>query len=221
MLRPNSSRLDPKRDGLPPPPEEESSYSGVSQVNATQTGGIDIQGELERLKELIVSSFRIPLTRYTLVDEDQLLDQIELVQFNLPPAFEQAAKVVEHREDIILDAKEYAQELVLAAEQQAAEILDEMELVQQARMEAQRIRQQCNTECQMAQEQTIAEIDRVEQLAQQELEEMRRKALQECEAIQKGADEYAERVLVDIEQRLTDMLRVIRNGREQLRGDLP
>ena len=217
MLRPKSSRLDPDR--LPPPSEEDSSYSGVSPVDATQTGSIDIQGELEKLKEIIVSSIRIPFTRYTFVDEDQLLDQIELVQFNLPPAFEQAIKVIEHREDIILDAKEYAQEMVLAAEQQAAEILDEMELVQQARMEAQRIRQQCNSECQVAQEQTIAEIERIEQLAQQELEEMRRKALEECEAIQKGADEYAERVLGDIEHRLADMLRVIRNGREQLHGD--
>uniref|UniRef100_A0ACD5GZH2 Uncharacterized protein n=1 Tax=Desertifilum tharense IPPAS B-1220 TaxID=1781255 RepID=A0ACD5GZH2_9CYAN len=63
---------------------------------------------------IVYGSLRVPFTRYTLVDEDSLLDQIELVQFNLPKAFDQAVQVVEQRDEIILAAKEYAQELILA-----------------------------------------------------------------------------------------------------------
>lgn len=156
-----------------------------------------------------------------MVDEDQLLDYIELVQYNLPKAFELAAKIIERRENIIEEAKEYAQELIVIAEQKAADILDQHELVQQAEMQAMKIRQQVQQECDIAKDQTISEIDRIENLAQQELSEMRRKTILECEAIQKGADEYADGVLLDMEQRLNEMLRVVRNGRQQLHVDRP
>lgn len=170
---------------------------------------------------IVYGSLRIPFTRYTLVDEDQLLDQIELVQFNLPKAFDQAAQVVEQRDEIILDTKEYAQELILAAEQQAADILDEMTLVQQAKLEAQQIRLRVQQECEAAKADTLAEIDSIQTLAQRELEEMRRAAIQECEALQQEADDYADGVLREMEDRLTEMLRVIRNGRQQLYVDEP
>ncbi len=45
---------------------------------------------------------------------------------------------------------------------------------------------------------------------------MQRLALAECEEIQAGADEYADRVLKEMELQLAEMLRVIRNGRQQL-----
>lgn len=218
MLRQqNPSRIDSEQSALSPTLPGESAETGLDAYeNTGRTGEIDVQTELEKLKELILGSFHIPFTRYTVVDEDQLLDYIELVQYNLPKAFDLAAKIIERRENIIEEAKEYAQEFVLAAEQQAADILDQHELVQQAEMQAMRIRQQVQQECDSAKDQTIAEIDRIENMAQQELEEMRRKTILECEAIQRGADEYADGVLLDMEQRLSEMLRVIRNGRQQL-----
>jgi hypothetical protein len=41
----------------------------------------------------------------------------------------------------------------------------------------------------------------------------------ECDDIQNGADDYADAVLTSIEQQLTEMLRVIRNGRQQLQPE--
>jgi hypothetical protein len=48
---------------------------------------------------------------------------------------------------------------------------------------------------------------------------MRHMALEECEDIQNGADDYADAVLNSIEQQLSEMLRVIRNGRQQLQPE--
>ncbi len=223
MLRQqNPSQIEPEQSALSPTLPGESPETRLDSYSETaRTGEIDVQTELEKLKELILDGFHIPFTRYTVVDEDQLLDYIDLVQYNLPKAFELAAKIIERREKIIEEAKEYAQELILAAEQKAAEMLERHELVQQAQMQAMRIRQQVQQECDLAKDQTITEIDRIENLAQQELEEMRRKTILECEAIQRGADEYADRVLLDMEQRLSEMLRVLRNGRQQLHVDRP
>jgi len=168
---------------------------------------------------MIFDSPHIPFTRRTLVDEEMLLAQLDLVRENLPDAFAVAQKIVRQREAILLQAEEYAQELVEAAEQRADQLLDELGIVQQAELEATQIRQRVQQECEALQQQTLSEIDRLRRQAQQEIEQVRLLALTECEDIQNGADEYADAVLRSIEQQLGDMLRVIRNGRQQLLGD--
>jgi F0F1-type ATP synthase membrane subunit b/b' len=179
-------------------------------------GGIDLQRELNRLEEIILDSPRVPLSRRTLVDEDQLLEQLDLVRLNLPPAFQEATELVVHKEEILQEAEQYAQEIIAAAEQRAAQILNDMGLVRQAEQEAAQIRHQVQIECDAIQQQTLADIDQMRRQAQQELDEMQRRALAECEEIQAGADDYADRVLRDMEQQLSEMMRVVQNGLRQL-----
>ncbi|MBD1929885.1 ATP synthase F0 subunit B [Trichocoleus sp. FACHB-90] len=211
MLRQDSSRLDPDSSGRFP--ENELPDSGSS--------GVDIQGELDRIEEMILDSRRIPLTGIRLIDEEPLLDQLDLVRINLPSAFQEAEEIVRQKEEILLQAEEYAQQIIEAAERRADQILDEMGIIRQAEREAQQIRQAVQQECEAMSEQTISEIERMRLQAQQELQEMRSLAMQEAEDIQNGADDYADRVLVNIEQQLNDMLKVIRNGRQQLQSDVP
>jgi F0F1-type ATP synthase membrane subunit b/b' len=148
-----------------------------------------------------------------------LLTQLDLVRENLPSAFSEAEKIVRQREEILLSAEEYAQEMMEAAERRADQILDEMGIIQQAEYEANQIRKRVQQECEAIQEQTLADIERMRLQAQQELEQMRQLALADCEDIQNGADEYADSILTSIEQQLTEMLRVIRNGRSQLQPE--
>lgn len=207
MLRQDTSRIDSEFSELP------------SQDVSREAGGIDIQRELNRLEEMILDSPRIPLTRRTLIDEEQVLDQLDLVRLNLPAAYLEAEEIIRRKEEILAQAERYAQEIIAAAEQEAAQILDEMGLVRQAKIEAEQIRRQVQEDCELVREQTLAELEQIRRAAQQEIEEMRMRALKECEEIQAGADDYAERVLRNIEQQLSDMLRVIQNGRQQLQQE--
>lgn len=218
MLRQDSSnRISPDRTGTPigggvPP-------NPVANGEAVRVGGVDIQRELEKLEEMILDSPRI-LSR-TIVNEDQLLDQLALVQINLPAAFEEARKLLQHKEEVLLEAEHYAQEIIETAERRAAQILDEMGLIRQAEIEMKQIRQRVQQECDGAQEQAMVEIERMRRQSQQELDEMRRRAIAECEAVQTGADDYADRILQDLEQQFNEMLRVVRNGRQQLTAESP
>jgi F0F1-type ATP synthase membrane subunit b/b' len=151
-----------------------------------------------------------------LIDEEQLLDQLDLVRLNLPAAFQEATEIILHREEVLLEAEQYAQEIIADAERRALHILDEMGLVRQAEMEAQRIRQQVQIECDEMQQQVLVDIEQMRRQAQQELQEMQQMAIAECEQIQRGADEYADGVLQDMEQQFAEMLRIVRNGRQQL-----
>jgi hypothetical protein len=61
-----------------------------------------------------------------------------------------------------------------------------------------------------------AELQRLQQQAQQEWQIQHQNALAEQSMIQEEADAYADRVLSQVEQQLSQMLRIIQNGRNQL-----
>lgn len=168
---------------------------------------------------MILTSPHVPLTRRTLVDEDQLLDQLDLIRINLPDAFEKALEIIAQKEEILLEAEEYGQQLIVEAERVAAQMLNETGIIQEAEREAYQIRQRVQQECAEMRQSTLEEIEEMREQSLQQLEQLRKAALAECEDIQNGADDYADSVLTNIEQQLTDMLRVIRNGRQQLETD--
>lgn len=212
MLRSDSTRIGPQSNGS----DDFSTDAAGQAAFLTPTGSVDIQQELNKLEELVLSSPRIPLSRRTLVDEDQLLDQLDLIRLSLPTAFREAAQIVQQREALVAEAQRYAQDLVASAEKQAAQILDELGIIRQAEQMAQQLKTQTQRDCESVKSQTLAEIDQMRLQAQRELEAMRQQALTEKESIEADADDYANDVLGQIERQLTDMLRVIQNGRTQL-----
>jgi F0F1-type ATP synthase membrane subunit b/b' len=227
MLRPDSTTSSPEpqrtseayRNGAIL--QEGTTSNGTSYGDASRTRDIDVQRELNKLEEMILDSPRIPLSRRTVIDEEQILDQLDVIRLHLPSAFQEAIEIVQHRDEICMEAEQYAQEVIETAERRALQILDEIGLVRQAELAATQIRQHVQQECEAAQAQTMAEIERLRRQAQQEVEEIRQRMLDECDDIQAGADAYADRVLKDMEQQLGDMIRVIRNGRQQLQPEPP
>lgn len=214
MLRQESSSISP-----------DNSANGASQGRAyaegARVGNPDIQQELNRLEEMILDSPRLLWSRRTLVDEDQFLDQLDLVRLSLPEAFHEAEEVVRQKDEILNQAEQYAQDMIEAAERRAAQIMNETGIIRQAELEAQQIRAQVQEECEAVQQQTLAEIEHKRRQAQQDLEELRRLAIEECEDIQNGADQYADKVLRDMEAQMAEMTRIIRNGRQQLQINQP
>jgi hypothetical protein len=194
-------------------------HSGDRDSNSPSVRKVDIQHELNKIEEMILDSPRVPLTGRTLIDEEPILDVLDLVRLNLPTAFQAAEDVLRQKDEILRQAEQYGRDVVEAAEKQAISILDEMGLVRQAKAEADRIREQIKADCDAAQERTMAEIERMHQQAKHEAEELKMRALAEARSIEAGADEYAERVLQMIEQQLSDMMRVVHNGRTQLQQD--
>ncbi|NJM69136.1 MAG: DivIVA domain-containing protein [Scytonema sp. RU_4_4] len=184
-----------------------------------RTTSVDIQQELNRLEEMILAGFNIPLTRRTIVDEDRLLDQLDEIRLSLPEVFQQAAAIIQQKEEILLEAEEYGQQIVDAAQAKRSQILDESDIIRQAERSAGELRRQVQQECEGMLQDTLEEVDRKRRACQQEIEEMRRQSVAEAEAVEQGADDYADSVLENIEQNLLDMLRIIRNGRQQLQPD--
>jgi cell division septum initiation protein DivIVA len=213
MLRTQLSNLESEHNGSNPPSPGD---NGVSRADTTEIRAIDVEQELNRLEEMILSSFRVPLTGKTLVDEEKLLEQLDLIRLSLPDAFNQAIAIIEQKQEIFLEAEEYGQQIVDAAQAKRVQILDENDIIRQAEKEAEQIRRQTQLECEAMMKETVAEIELKRRQTQQELEEMRSQAIAQAQQIEQGADEYADGVLDNIETDLSQMLNIIRNGRQQL-----
>lgn len=191
--------------------------------NQLSDGNFDIQEELTRLEDMILDSPRIPLSGKTLIDEAVLLDQLDLIRINLPPAFTKALEIVKQRHDILQEAQDISSNMIESARQRAAEILDGTGIVQQAEIQAQQILFQAKQECEERLRQTTAEAENIRRNTEQELQQYQQQIMAECQEREAGADSYAANVLEQIERHLTNLadhfgqhLKVIRNGREQL-----
>ena len=215
MLRQDSSNIGPEAGFNA---SVGASQNGLSPREGGRTG-VDIQRELNHLEEMILDSPRF--FGRTFLDEDRIIEQLDQIRLSLPDAFHEADSIVRHKEEVFLQAEQYAQEIIDTADRRSNQLMNESTIVRQSEMQAQQIRQRVQQECESIREQTIAEIDRMRQQAQQELEEMQRMAIAECEAIQAGADDYADRTLHDMESQLGEMLRIVRNGRQQLQPEPP
>ena len=218
MLRQNANPLNSE---LIHASDDASIANGASFTSAPQMGPVDIQREINRMEEMILDCPRIPLSRRTLVDEDQLLYQLDLVRLALPTAFQEALDIIRHRDQIVVEAEQYASDVIEAAQRQAAQILDETGLVHQAEAEATQIRQRVQEECEAVREQAIAEIEHMRRQSQKDVEAFQKQVVAESTEIQRGADEYADRVLRDMERQMSEMIRVIRNGRQHLQIESP
>jgi F0F1-type ATP synthase membrane subunit b/b' len=167
--------------------------------------GLEILAQLDQLEEKILAHPRLPLTGKTMVDEEELIEQIDAIRFSIPVAVQTAQKIIADRERILLEAQQEAQKIVLEADRRAYQIANELGIIHRAEQEAKHIRQMA-----------IAEGENLKQQTMTEVEQMRQVAMTECQQIQADADQYADRVLGQMESQLQSALQIIQRGRQKL-----
>jgi hypothetical protein len=209
------------RDANASQPPDPSGSPGAIAPQEDAVRRLDIQQSLDVLEELILSSPRIPLSRRTLVDEEQILEQLDRIRLNLPTVFREAVQIVQQRNAILAEASQYAQELTLKAEQQAAQRLDELGIIRQGEAEANQLKQNAQQDCEQMRAQALSELEQWQQAAEERWNQMRQQTETDCVALQEEADTYAAQVLQGIEQQLTDMLRIVHNGRQSIQTQAP
>lgn len=205
--------------------------------------GFQMQEEINRLEEMILENDRIPFTGKTLIDEEKLLNQLDLIRINIPDSLEQALEILRQKQQIISEAQQYAQKMVENAQKRAAQILDETRIIQQAEMQANQLRRQvqqecqelqrktqtdCDnlqrkiqTECENLQRKTLSEVEQIRRKVQQDIMQMKQEAIAESEEIKHEADAYADAALSNLEKRLQEMLKIVHNGRQELNRNSP
>jgi cell division septum initiation protein DivIVA len=171
---------------------------------------------IDRLEETILNSPRVPLTGKTMVNEEELLEQLDTIRLSLPEIVATAQQILDYKDRIIDEAQQQVQQILAEANQRAYQVANELGIIDRSEQEANQIRQMAIAECEQLRQQTITEVERVRNHSIQELERMRQQVTIECQEIQDGADEYADRILHTMEYQLTDVLQSIQRGRQRL-----
>jgi cell division septum initiation protein DivIVA len=163
---------------------------------------------IELLEEKILNSPRVPLTGKTMVNEEELLEQLDLIRLKLPEVIIAAQEILQYKQQITTEAQKQVQHALIEANHRADRITNELGIIELSKHEANQIRQAAIVECEQFRQQTIAE-----------LEQMRQEVIAECQQIQSGADEYADQVLHNMQCQFTDVLQTVQRGRKRLERD--
>jgi vacuolar-type H+-ATPase subunit H len=190
-----------------------------TEVAPTTLESLDVFAAIERLEAKILQSPRVPLTGKTMVDEEELLEQLDSIRLNLPEIVVTAQEIVRYKEHLIQSAQQQAQQILAQANQRAYQVANELGIIDRAEQEARQIRQIAISECEQLRQQTLLEAHRLSDLNSQEMERLRARVTMECQQIQDGADEYADRVLREMADRLSEIMQVIQRGRHCLQPD--
>ncbi len=187
----------------PFPSHDQSAISDIDQNKPKLN--VDFQQELEQLESIILDGVRIPLTELIVVDEALILDQVDSIRQHIPREIAIARGILQRQQEILKQAEDYAHQVIESAKQQAERIIKESALLRQAELEATRIKIETQRECEQLRQETQVEIEQWQEIAIAQYEDM-----------QNGADDYARNVLGNLEEQLSQMLVIIRNGYQEL-----
>ncbi len=107
---------------------------------------MDIQHLVDRLEDLIDEGRHIPFSKFTLIDEERMLEIIDQMRISIPEEIEKAARVLAQRDRILAQANEEAARLVQMARERGDQMIDRESLVQLAKSKADKIIEAANAE---------------------------------------------------------------------------
>ncbi len=171
--------------------------------------GYAINQTISDLDDLLYQKFNIPFTNKIIIDERELTDQLDEIRRNIPDTIRQALEVLQERDTIIEEAETYAQKLVTQAKRDAAQEINESTIVQQANFEANQLKRQVVKECQEKRRQTELEIEQMYEQARRRVQQLEQAAFSNAELIQNQADDFADKILFNLENELSRMLKTV------------
>jgi F0F1-type ATP synthase membrane subunit b/b' len=171
---------------------------------------------IQQLEETILKSPHVPLTGKTMVREEELLEQLDLIRLSLPEVVTTAQEIIEYKEQLISEAYQQVQQILADANQRAYQVTNELGIIERSEQEARHIRQAAIVECDQLKHQALIEAKTLRDRNLHELDQLRTQVTIECEQIQDSADEYADGILQNMEKQLAEILQSIQRGRQRL-----
>lgn len=195
---------------------EDSILSGHAKLTNRADYYMSLHKELDKLEEMLLESGPRVMGR-TVIDEEKICQQIDQVRLAIPESVASAEEILRYKQEILDEAEQYAAQIVHTAEARAAKLVEESGILRQAEVESNQIRRMTQEDCEEMRAATLEEINQMRRQAQKEWETLRQRVTEEAEDMQRGADEYGDRILGNLEGQLIEMLKIVQNGRKELR----
>lgn len=150
----------------------------------------DIYHLIDRLERLLNESWRMPLSTYLVINEDDFLDVIDQMRTAIPKEIKEGERVQRERDRLLAQSEEEAERIVHLAREDASKLVQEHELILAAEQRAR----------------TITER------AQREAEVLKSGADEYARQVLVSLDEQ----LDELDAQIANLLTIVRNGLETL-----
>ena len=151
---------------------------------------MEIMKLIDKLEALAGGSRKVPIVGRVMVDGERLMELIDQMRLAIPADTQQAAEVLERREQILSQTATDARRIKVTAERDARHLVDDSELAASAKRRAEEITREAE--------------ERAHQIV----------AAVEADALgrRRGADEYIRETLSKLEGEVSTVLDTVRRG---------
>lgn len=149
--------------------------------------------------------------KYTVVNKREIEDLIDRIYATLPVEVQEARVFLKKKEELEKEAQQKAHRIIQEAQVEADRKLSESDQLKAIEREGIRITNEVREDC-----------ERIKHISRQDAENIRLQATEEALKLREGAEIYAEQVLTSLENNLTQLQQVVKNGQiymEQLKSD--
>jgi len=177
-------------------------------MNMQQSGIYEL---LKMLEILLEKSFPILPNYLVAIKVKEVESLIDRIYASLPAEVQEARAFLRRREELQMEAQQKAEKIIIDAQNEANRLLSESDILRAVQKEAEKIK-----------EQVIADCEDIKRKALDDAENMRIQVAEEAMKVREGAEVYAEQVLTNLEQDLTQLQQVVKNGQvymEKLRSE--
>lgn len=171
-----------------------------------QTGVYDL---LKMLEIALEEGFSVH--KYTVVNKREMEALIDRIYAALPVECQEARLFLKRKEELQNEAQQKANKIVQDAQAEADRMLSESDRIKAIEREGIRIKNEVVSDC-----------ENIKHTALQDSEQIRLQATEEAMKIREGAELYAQQVLTSLEDNLTQLQQVVKNGQiymEQIKTD--
>jgi hypothetical protein len=109
----------------------------------------DIYHLIDRLERLLNESWRMPLSAYLMINEDDFLDVIDQMRTTVPREIKEAEKIMRERERIVAQAEEEAERIVQLAQEEADAMVEAHEIIRAAEQRGETVMARANREAEV------------------------------------------------------------------------
>jgi len=160
---------------------------------------------LNYMEAVLERAKAVPLTRYVVVDKEELLELIDRTRDVLPKEIQEANSVLKRRDEIQREAQNAAEQIVAEAKKEASRRIEENEILKDVKIQAEKIKAETNSEREAVREKTVSECLK-----------LKKQVITDAISIREGADRYAQSVLTRLVNDMSEIQSIVKSGEEQL-----
>lgn len=151
------------------------------------------------------------ISKYAVVNKREIETLIDRIYAALPPEVQEARVFMKRKEELLSEAQAQAAKIVQDAQNEANRLISESEIRKAIERDGIRLKNE-----------VVAEMENIKHVSMQDAEQVRLQATEESMKIREGAELYAKQVLTSLEDNLTQLQQVVKNGQiymEQIKND--